>query len=94
MKVNHKKKQGSSCISAQLPAHPLMQKDQRLQEVKDACTDFLWREAVEQQLQRLHALRYQVNGAGLHGAGQEAQQTRMPQRLQMLQEIKTEHGLE
>lgn len=86
MKVNHN---NNTRLFFQLLAHPLVQKDQRLQEVEDACADLLRREAVEQQLQGLHVLRYQMNGARLHGAGQEAQQTRMPQRLQVLQEMKT-----
>lgn len=76
-------------LPALLVAHPLVQKDKCLEEVIDACTDFLWGEAVQQQLQGLHALRYQVDAPVLHRAGQEAQQTRMPQGLQVLQETKT-----
>lgn len=41
-----------------LVAHPLMQKDKCLEEVIDACTDFFWGEAVQQQLQGLHTLCY------------------------------------
>lgn len=52
-----------------LDAHPFMQKDQCLEEVVDACTDFLWGEAVQQQLQGLHTLRYQVDATILHRAG-------------------------
>lgn len=47
-------------------AHPLVQKDKRLQEVVDACADFLWGEAVQQQLQWLHTLRHQVDATILH----------------------------
>lgn len=63
--------------SEQLPtplvAHPLMQKDKCLEEVIDACTDFFWGEAVQQQLQGLHTLRYQVDAPILHRAGKETQ---------------------
>lgn len=78
------------CISSfmLIIAHPLMQKDKCLQEVIDSCTDFLWGQAVQQQLQGLHTLCHQVDAAILHWAGQEAQQTWMPQGLQVLQEIK------
>jgi len=62
-----------------------MQKHERLQEVVDASTDFLWGETVQQQFQGLHTLRHQMDAAVLHRAGQEAQQTRVPQSLQMLQ---------
>lgn len=82
----------ATCIlsnaSTLLFAHPLVQKDKRLQEVVDACTDFLRGEAVQQQLQGLHTLRHQVDAAVLHRAGQEAQQTWVPQGLQVLQEMK------
>lgn len=70
-------------------AHPLVQEDKCLQEVVDACANFLWGEAVQQQLQGLHVLCHQVDATILHWAGQEAQQTRMPQGLQMLQENET-----
>lgn len=69
-------------------AHPLVQKDKCLQEVVDACADFLWGEVVQQQLQGLHTLCHQVDVTILHWAGQEAQQTWMPQGLQVLQKIK------
>lgn len=73
-----------------LSAHPLVQKHQRLQEVVDAGADLLRRQAVQQQLQRLHPLRHQVDAPPvLHRAGQEAQQTRVPQGLQVLQEMKS-----
>lgn len=65
-----------------------MQKHERLQEVVDASTDFLWGETVQQQFQGLHTLRHQMDAAVLHRAGQEAQQTRVPQSLQMLQKKK------
>lgn len=52
-------------------AHPLVQKDKCLQEVVDACTDLLWGEAVQQQLQGLHTLCHQVDATILHRAGQE-----------------------
>lgn len=47
-------------------AHPLMQKDKCLEEVIDASTDFFWGEAVQQQLQGLHTLCYQVDATILH----------------------------
>lgn len=53
-------------FSTLLVAHPLMQKDKCLEEVIDACTDFFWREAVQQQLQGPHALCYQVDATILH----------------------------
>ncbi|TNN60686.1 hypothetical protein EYF80_029030 [Liparis tanakae] len=59
-----------------LQSHGHQRKHKRLQEVVDASTDFLWGEAVQQQLQGLHTLRHQVDAAVLHRAGQEAQQTR------------------
>lgn len=68
--------------------HPLVQEDERLQKVVDAGADFLWGEAVQQRLQGLHALRHQVDATVLHRAGQEAQQTRVPQGFQVLREIK------
>lgn len=58
-----------------------MQKHKCLQEVIDACTDFLWGEAAQQQLQGLHMLCHQVDATILHRTGQETQQTRVPQRL-------------
>lgn len=47
-------------------AHPLVQKDKCLQEVVDACADFLWGEVVQQQLQGLHTLCHQVDVTILH----------------------------
>lgn len=69
-------------------AHPVMQKDKCLQQVINACTDFFWREAVQQKLQRLHALCHQVDATILYRAGQEPQQTGMPQGLQVLHKPK------
>ena len=69
-----------------------MEEDEGLQEVIDAGTGLLRGQAVQQQLQGPHALRHQVYGAALHRAGQEAQQTRVPQGLQVLVE-KRENGL-
>lgn len=69
-------------------AHPLVQKHKCLQEVVDPCADFLRGEAVQQQLQGLHTLCHQVDATVLHRAGQEAQQTRVPQGLQVLQEMR------
>lgn len=64
------KGQTVTCISSDfllcLIAHPLVQKDKCLQEVVDSCTDFLWGEAVQQQLQGLHTLRHQVDATILH----------------------------
>lgn len=69
-------------------SHPLVQEDQCLQEVIDSSTDLLRGEAVQQQLQGLHPLCHQVDAPILHRAGQEAQQTWVPQGLQVLPDIK------
>lgn len=51
-----------------LNAYPLVKKDKCLQDVIDACANFLWREAVQQQLQGLHSLSHQVNAIALNRA--------------------------
>ena len=66
--------------------HPFVEEDEGLQEVIDAGAGLLRGQAVQQQLQGPHPLRHQVDGAVLHRAGQEAQQTRVPQGLQVLTE--------
>lgn len=49
-----------------LLAHPLVQEDESLEDVIDACTDFFWGEAVQQQLQGLHTLCDQMDATILH----------------------------
>lgn len=63
-----------------------MQKDNGLQEVVDPGADLFRGEPVQKLLQRFDALRHQVDATVLNRAGQEAQQARVPQGLQVLRQ--------
>jgi len=49
-------------------SHPFVEEDEGLQEVVDAGAGLLRGQAVQQQLQRLHPLCHQADGAVVHRA--------------------------